>query len=144
MDFQNNSGYPEAYNIIGNAGAIDRFPNVDCGSLCDCITGNANGDETINIFDIAYIINYLYVEGPSPIPYETCSADPNCDCLTNIFDVTYLINFLYREGSAPCSCNNWVNNCNWPPDKGAAGNSLNLRDINTDLDRQIDDAIPYR
>jgi hypothetical protein len=29
--------------------------------------GDANGDGTINIFDVTYLIAYLYMEGPEPI-----------------------------------------------------------------------------
>jgi len=90
------------------------------GNVCDpcpfneCEPGNANGDETINIFDITYIISYLYLEGPAPTPYELCSGDPNCDCTCNIFTITYLISFLYLDGPAPCTCEQWMTSCGPP------------------------------
>ncbi len=84
------------------------------GQICDCEPGNANGDATINIFDITYIITYLYLAGPAPIPYRICSADPNCDCTVNIFDVTYLISYLYIQGPAPCTCQDWLTACGPP------------------------------
>ncbi len=62
--------------------------------------GDANRDSTINIFDITFIISYLYLEGESPWPVN--AADANCDLVINIFDITYLINYLYREGDEPC------------------------------------------
>jgi len=65
----------------------------------DFVCGDANDDESVNIFDITYIINYLYLEGPPPDPPE--AADVNNDAAINIFDVTYLINHLYMEGPAP-------------------------------------------
>jgi hypothetical protein len=63
------------------------------------VCGDANGDETVNIFDITYIITYLYREGPAPDPLD--AADVNNDGTINIFDITYLISFLYLEGPAP-------------------------------------------
>jgi len=81
---------------------------------CDCWPGNANNDGTINIFDITYIISYLYLGGPEPQPYELCSADPNCDCICNIFDVTHLITALYLDGPPPCSCEEWLSSCGPP------------------------------
>ena len=81
---------------------------------CDCQPGNVNGDETINIFDITYIISYLYLEGPAPTPYELCSGDPNCDCICNIFDITYLITNLYLEGDPTCNCEEWLTSCGPP------------------------------
>jgi hypothetical protein len=61
--------------------------------------GDVNGDCAINIFDIVYLINYLYLEGPPPDPLE--SADVNNDGAVNIFDATYLISYLYLDGPPP-------------------------------------------
>jgi len=78
---------------------------------CDCIPGDDNADEEINIFDITYETSFLYLGGPAPIPYELCSGDPNCDCVCNIFDVTCKIDHLYMGGPAPCSCDDWIDAC---------------------------------
>ncbi len=86
----------------------------DGGGPCDCEPGNVNGDGTINIFDITYIISYLYLSGPAPIPYALCSADPNKDCTCNIFDITYIISHLYLGGPPPCTCNEWLTACGPP------------------------------
>lgn len=69
------------------------------GDACDYLCGNTNGDDDINIFDVTYLISYLYMEGPPPDPIE--SADVNNDSVVNIFDVTYLISYLYMEGPEP-------------------------------------------
>jgi len=63
--------------------------------------GDTNGDDIINIFDVTYLISYLYMDGPAP--YPLVSGDPNCDNIENIFDVTYLISFLYMDGPPPCN-----------------------------------------
>jgi len=63
------------------------------------ICGDANSDETVNIFDITYIISYLYRDGPPPA--VLASADVNNDGTINIFDITYLISYLYMDGPAP-------------------------------------------
>jgi len=63
------------------------------------VCGDANGDEIVNIFDITYLISFLYMEGPPPVIYEMC--DVNGDDVVNIFDVTYLISHLYMEGPPP-------------------------------------------
>jgi len=85
-----------------------------CDFECDCEPGNANGDGTINILDIVYLINYKYKSGPPPIPYDTCSGDANCDCRVDILDIVKLINFKYKEGPAPCTCEDWVSACGLP------------------------------
>ncbi|SYZ74407.1 exported hypothetical protein [Candidatus Zixiibacteriota bacterium] len=61
--------------------------------------GDANGNWAVNILDVAYIINFLYNEGPSPVPKY--AADINGNCAVNILDVSYLINYLYKSGPAP-------------------------------------------
>jgi len=61
--------------------------------------GDANGDWQVNIFDITFIITYLYLDGPAP--GQLIMGDVNGDCVINIFDITYLITYLYIEGPAP-------------------------------------------
>ncbi len=99
-------------NYILNHGYWQDFEGS--GGPCDCEPGNCNGDATINIFDITYIISFLYLEGPAPMPYLLCSADPNKDCVCNIFDITYLISNLYLEGPPPATCEEWVGACGQP------------------------------
>ena len=64
------------------------------------LNGDANRDSTLNIFDITFIISYLYLEGAEPYPVN--AADVDCNLTVNIFDITYLINYLYRDGDEPC------------------------------------------
>jgi hypothetical protein len=78
---------------------------------CDCIPGDADGNEIINLLDVTYIIKYLYKGGPPPTPYPVCSGDPNCDCIVNLLDVTYLISYLYKGGPPPCDCILWNSLC---------------------------------
>ena len=61
--------------------------------------GDANGDWQVNIFDITFIITYLYLDGPAP--GQLIMGDVNGDCVINIFDITYLIAHLYLDGPAP-------------------------------------------
>jgi len=75
-------------------GYIDDHP-LTTEALC----GDANGDLTINILDITYLISYLYKGGPPPVSPEM--ADVNGDGTVNILDITYLLNYLYKGGPAP-------------------------------------------
>ncbi len=85
------------------------------GGPCDCEPGNANGDAPTNIFDVTFLISYLYKGGPAPTPYPICSGDPNgLGCVCNIFDITYLISFLYKGGPAPVDCDTWLATCGPP------------------------------
>jgi hypothetical protein len=63
-------------------------------------TGDANGDNKINILDITFLINYVYKGGPAPDPRD--AGDANCNEVINILDITYLISYLYKGGDPPC------------------------------------------
>jgi hypothetical protein len=64
--------------------------------------GDVNHDRILNAADIVFLINYLFVTGPSPIIFE--SGDVNSDGLINTADVVYLINFLFIGGPSPIGC----------------------------------------
>jgi fibronectin type 3 domain-containing protein len=63
--------------------------------------GDADGDGTIDIADVVYLINYLFIGGPAPVIME--AGDANGDCGINVVDVVYLINYLFVGGPAPVS-----------------------------------------
>jgi hypothetical protein len=63
------------------------------------LVGDANGDGVINSADVTYLINYLFVGGPEPGPFD--SGDTNCDGMINSADVVSLINYLFVGGPSP-------------------------------------------
>ena len=65
------------------------------------VCGDCNGDGVVDIADVVYLIEYLFVEGSPPSPL--CIGDVNCDTLVDIADVVYLINYLFKDGPPP-SC----------------------------------------
>jgi immune inhibitor A len=65
-----------------------------------CFSGDANGDGVIDIVDVVYLINYLFIGGPAPVPLA--AGDANCDGVVDVSDVVYLINYLFVGGPAPC------------------------------------------
>lgn len=62
--------------------------------------GDANADAVISSADVVYLINYLFIGGPEPMPLE--AGDPNCDGVVSSADVVYLINYLFIGGPPPC------------------------------------------
>jgi hypothetical protein len=81
----------------------------------DCSPGDANGNGAIDIDDVVYLINYIFVSGsPTPTPFRVCSGDANCDCIIDISDVTYLIAYIFSSGPLPCDCDEWVVRCDLP------------------------------
>jgi uncharacterized repeat protein (TIGR03803 family) len=62
-----------------------------------CPSGDANGDGTVDVADVFFLINKLFAGGPAP----PCTGDVNGDGVADVGDVFYLINFLFAGGPAP-------------------------------------------
>ncbi len=88
---------PQVYN----PGQEDENGN-DIGDACEWLCGDCNGDGSVNVSDAVGIINYVFVNGAEPDPYE--SGDVNCDAVVNVSDAVYIINYVFVSGSAPCEC----------------------------------------
>jgi len=65
------------------------------------ICGDLNTDQTVNISDIVYLINYIYLNGTEPD--NELKADVNCDGKISLTDVIYLVNYVFRGGADPCA-----------------------------------------
>ena len=70
------------------------------GHTAAVLHGDANANGTIDAGDQVYLVNYLYRQGPPPIPME--AGDLNCDGSVDTGDVVYLTNYLFRGGLPPC------------------------------------------
>jgi hypothetical protein len=77
-----------------------RLISYECSSY---ICGDATGDESINISDAVWIINYIFIGGAEPDPYE--SGDTNCDGTVNVSDAVWIINYVFTGGDDPCDTN---------------------------------------
>jgi len=62
--------------------------------------GDANADSLINIADVIYLINYLFLSGLPPVPCLE-AGDANCDGIVDIADAVYLLNYLFLDGAPP-------------------------------------------
>jgi hypothetical protein len=63
------------------------------------IRGDVNKDETIDVGDVVYLVNYLFKTGPACDPLAV--GDANCDSVVDVGDVVYLINYLFKGGPPP-------------------------------------------
>lgn len=64
------------------------------------LCGDANNDSSINVSDAVYLINYVFVGGSPPNPYE--AGNPNCDESVNVSDAVWIINYVFVGGNSPC------------------------------------------
>jgi hypothetical protein len=65
------------------------------------ILGDVTGDSLIDASDVVYLLNYLFVGGPAPQPWQ--AGDVTWDGVVDIADVVYLLNYLFVGGPAPSS-----------------------------------------
>ncbi len=77
------------------ATVIDAINNLIYDFLC----GDADGNDTVNLLDITFLISYLYAGGDPPETLDAC--DVNDSGGINILDITYLISYLYKDGPEP-------------------------------------------
>ncbi len=63
--------------------------------------GDANGDGYIDISDVVYIMQYIFYDGPAPVPVFW-SGDVDCSRTIDISDCVYLINYIFDQGAPPC------------------------------------------
>jgi len=61
--------------------------------------GDVTGDTLVDLTDVLFLINYLFMGGPPPNPPS--AGDVNGDCFIGLSDLLWLINYLYRFGPPP-------------------------------------------
>jgi hypothetical protein len=84
------------------------FQGGDCDVFLTKLTwtpeyscGDVNTDEQVNLVDVVFLINYIFVGGPAPQPLSL--ADVDCSGRINIADAVRLINYIFSGGPAPCA-----------------------------------------
>jgi hypothetical protein len=97
------------------------LPVPECN--CDCTQhqlGDMNSDGVPDVFDVIYLIDYVFSGGVAPPKDALCPhinrSDVNCDGVADVFDVIGLIDFVFSGGKAPCDpclCSPYPTNC--PP-----------------------------
>ncbi|HDS00834.1 MAG TPA: hypothetical protein ENO22_02015 [candidate division Zixibacteria bacterium] len=87
--------YQSIQNMPHDSFAVEFMPNYDFTYLI----GDTNNDGSINISDAVHIVNFVFISGPPPLPYE--SGDTNCDGYVNVSDAVWIINYVFVNGNAP-------------------------------------------
>ena len=65
------------------------------------LCGDANGDHSVDISDVVFLITYIFGGGPAPSPIQAGDAD--CSSAVDISDAVYMINFIFGGGPVPCA-----------------------------------------
>ena len=75
--------------------------------FCGFYRGDVNEDAVIDIGDAVFLVNYLFMNGPDPLPF-TDQGDVNNDEMVNAADIIYLINYLFIAGPSPIDYNRFL------------------------------------
>lgn len=59
------------------------------------IAGDANNTADVDISDVVYLINYMFLHGAAPVHLN--SGDVNGDCKINISDVVQLVRYIFES-----------------------------------------------
>jgi hypothetical protein len=62
--------------------------------------GDADNSGDVDIDDVIFVVNYIFLGGPTPNPMEI--GDTNCSGEIDIDDVIYLVSYIFLGGNAPC------------------------------------------
>ncbi len=98
---------------IGGDGNQDRYPLMnpweDSLPTPPPMCGDVDATGEINMGDVIYIINYLFMGASEPWPVE-CAGNANCDTTVDVGDIIFLIGYLFLGSSEPedCCCNGWA------------------------------------
>jgi hypothetical protein len=63
------------------------------------LPGDVTSDQKVDVADVVYLINYMFIGGPPPSPLKV--GDVNRDCVVDIEDAIYLIKYLFLNGPSP-------------------------------------------
>ncbi|MBD3402032.1 S8 family serine peptidase [candidate division GN15 bacterium] len=95
---------PEVYNPLQIDSDEDGIGDA-CESCCR-VRGNVDDDpdDNVDLSDIIYLVNNLFLGGPNPPCLEAANIDGDPEGNVDLVDVTYLVNSLFLGGPAPEPC----------------------------------------
>ena len=94
----NSGGQPSAIGISESDNYVVEAGYVHASFV---MRGDATGDGMIDVADVLYLINYLFLGTSAPCPME--AGDATCDGIVDVADVLFLINYLFL-GTSPPGC----------------------------------------
>jgi hypothetical protein len=84
--------------------------------------GDVNASDTLelpalDVSDLVYLIQYLFQNGPAPVPYADQGDVDKSGCgggeAVNVGDVVYLLNYIFLDGPPPIDYVRFIPQC-WP------------------------------
>ncbi len=83
------TGYLDTNKVKLYTGSLTALGGYACGNV------DAELPASVDISDLIYLVTYLYVGGPPPVPYAAGNVDCSPDGYLDISDLIALVNHLY-------------------------------------------------
>jgi hypothetical protein len=94
----NSGGQPSAIGVSEGGSYVVETGHVHASFV---MRGDATGDGMIDVADVLYLVNYLFLGTSAPCPME--AGDVTCDGIVDVADVLFIINYLFL-GTSPPGC----------------------------------------
>jgi len=77
----------------------------DVGCNCCEVRGDINhSGSSIDIADLVYLVDYMFVNGPEPPCFEEADVNGDGAPLIDISDLVYLVDYMFNSGPEPPAC----------------------------------------
>ena len=63
--------------------------------------GDCDWNGEINVVDLIYLVDYMFNEGPDPMPWYTIGS-MDCNPVVTIVDLVWLVDWMFNGGPKPC------------------------------------------
>ena len=94
----NSGGQPSAIGVSEGGSYVVEAGYVHASFV---MRGDATGDGTLDVGDVLYLVNYLFLGTSAPCPME--AGDATCDGIVDVADALFIINYLFL-GTSPPGC----------------------------------------
>jgi hypothetical protein len=92
------------YWLLAKSSYMEYVPIFNTGTVATTVVlrGDCTNDFEVDISDLTYLVNYLYLLSGSPPP-TIQQGDVSNDQQVDVSDITYLVNYLFLQGDPPTS-----------------------------------------
>lgn len=104
-------GVPWTWSAFGGPEVQPAWSGPECFALqvpfgCVGPTGDVNhsSEREIDLSDLTYLVNYLFLSGPPPLYYGEGNTDGDPGCTIDISDLTRLVNHLFVDYRPTADC----------------------------------------
>lgn len=86
------TSYNYIYTVLGTDMEETNFSKVVTAIPFNTATGDANGDQAVNVLDITTIVSYMLSQNPQPFLFD--AADVNYDNEINVLDIVGVVQLI--------------------------------------------------